>query len=109
MVWVALDRAVRGAEAFNLPAPLERWKALRARVHERVCREGFNEERNSFVQTFGGDALDASLLLLPLVGFLAAGGSADRRDGGSDRAGPDGWRAGAALSHRRDERWPDGG
>ena len=70
MVWVALDRAVRGAEEFGLPAPLERWKALRTRVHETVCREGFSKKRGSFVQSFGGDTLDASLLLLPLVGFL---------------------------------------
>jgi GH15 family glucan-1,4-alpha-glucosidase len=70
MVWVAVDRAIRGAEAFHLPAPLERWKALRAHVHETVCRYGFSHERNSFVQYFGGDSLDASLLLLPLVGFL---------------------------------------
>jgi GH15 family glucan-1,4-alpha-glucosidase len=70
MVWVALDRVIREAESFDLPAPLERWKALRARVYERVCREGFSAERNSFVQTLGGDVLDASLLLLPLVGFL---------------------------------------
>jgi GH15 family glucan-1,4-alpha-glucosidase len=72
MVWVALDRAIRGAETFNLPAPLERWKALRARVHETVCREGYSEQRGSFVQYFGSDTLDASLLLLPLVGFLPA-------------------------------------
>jgi GH15 family glucan-1,4-alpha-glucosidase len=70
MVWVAVDRAIRGAEQFNLPAPLERWRALRTRMHETVCREGFSAERNSFVQYFGGDTLDASLLLLPLVGFL---------------------------------------
>jgi GH15 family glucan-1,4-alpha-glucosidase len=72
MVWVALDRVIRGAESFNLPAPLERWKALRARIHELVCREGYSEARGSFVQYFGGDTLDASLLLLPLVGFLPA-------------------------------------
>ena len=70
MVWVALDRAVRGAESFHLPAPLERWRALRSHVHEMICRDGFSAERNSFVQCFGGDTLDASLLLLPLVGFL---------------------------------------
>ena len=70
MVWVAFDRAIRGAEAFNLPAPLERWKALRTRVHETVCREGYSETRGSFVQYFGAEALDASLLLMPLVGFL---------------------------------------
>jgi GH15 family glucan-1,4-alpha-glucosidase len=70
MVWVAVDRAIRGAEAFKLPAPLERWKALRTRVHETVCRQGYSEKRGSFVQYFGADALDASLLLMPLVGFL---------------------------------------
>jgi GH15 family glucan-1,4-alpha-glucosidase len=70
MVWVGVDRAVRSAEEFNLPAPVERWRALRTRIHDTVCREGFSETRNSFVQSFGGDTLDASLLLLPLVGFL---------------------------------------
>jgi GH15 family glucan-1,4-alpha-glucosidase len=70
MVWVAVDRAIRGAETFNLPAPLERWRTLRTRIHETVCRDGFSAERGSFVQYFGGDTLDASLLLLPLVGFL---------------------------------------
>jgi GH15 family glucan-1,4-alpha-glucosidase len=70
MVWVAFDRAVRGAEAFNLPAPLERWRALRTQIHDTICRFAFSHERNSFVQYFGGDTLDASLLLLPLVGFL---------------------------------------
>ena len=70
MVWVAMDRAIRGAEQFGLAAPLSRWRALRTHIHETVCREGFSEQRNSFVQYFGGDTLDASLLLLPLVGFL---------------------------------------
>jgi GH15 family glucan-1,4-alpha-glucosidase len=70
MVWVAVDRAIRGAESFNLPGPLDRWRALRTQIHETVCREGFNPKRNSFVQYFGGETLDASLLLLPLVGFL---------------------------------------
>jgi GH15 family glucan-1,4-alpha-glucosidase len=70
MAWVAVDRAIRGAETFRLPAPLERWHALRTRIHEAVCEYGFNIERDSFVQYFGGDTLDASLLLLPLVGFL---------------------------------------
>jgi len=70
MIWVAVDRAIRGAETFKLPAPLERWRALRTRIHEAVCLNGFNVERDSFVQYFGGDTLDASLLLLPMVGFL---------------------------------------
>jgi GH15 family glucan-1,4-alpha-glucosidase len=83
MVWVAVDRAIRGAEAHNLPAPLERWRALRSRIHETVCRDGFSNDRNSFVQYFGGDSLDASLLLLPLVGFLPA---EDRRIKGTVEA-----------------------
>jgi GH15 family glucan-1,4-alpha-glucosidase len=72
MAWVAVDRAIRGAEAFNLPAPLPRWIALRAKIHDTVCQRGFSESRNSFVQYFGADTLDASLLMLPLVGFLPA-------------------------------------
>jgi glucoamylase len=70
MAWVALDRAIRSVEEWNLEAPLERWRALRAEMHEVICARGFDAGRNSFVQTFGGTALDASLLLLPLVGFL---------------------------------------
>jgi GH15 family glucan-1,4-alpha-glucosidase len=70
MSWVAVDRAIRGAEEFGLTGPLDRWRALRTTIHEAVCLHGFNAAKNSFVQTFGGDALDASLLLLPLVGFL---------------------------------------
>ena len=70
MAWVALDRAIRSAEAFALPAPLDRWRALRGRIHADVCDHGFNPDRNSFVQSFGGRALDASLLLIPRVGFL---------------------------------------
>jgi GH15 family glucan-1,4-alpha-glucosidase len=72
MAWVALDRAVRAAETFNLPAPLERWRELRDHIHTVVCEAGFNAGRNSFTQFFGSDVLDASLLLLPLVGFLPA-------------------------------------
>ena len=70
MVWVAVDRAIRGAEAFDLPAPLERWRKLRTHIHETVCREGYSTSHGSFVQYFGADTLDASLLLLPIVGFL---------------------------------------
>jgi GH15 family glucan-1,4-alpha-glucosidase len=72
MAWVAMDRAVRGAEEFGLPGPIDHWRTLREEIHQSVCRNGFNAEKNSFVQYFGGSALDASLLLLPLVGFLPA-------------------------------------
>ena len=70
MVWVAVDRAIRGAEMFNLPGPLDRWRALRSQIHEAVCKYGYSDNRQSFVQYFGGETLDASLLLMPLVGFL---------------------------------------
>jgi GH15 family glucan-1,4-alpha-glucosidase len=70
MVWVALDRTIRSAEQFGLDAPLDRWRALRAEVHATVCARGYDSARGSFVQSFGSRALDASLLLIPLVGFL---------------------------------------
>ena len=70
MAWVALDRAIRGIEEFGLSGPLERWRALRSRIHEEVCRQGFDPDLGSFVQSYGSRHLDASLLLLPLVGFL---------------------------------------
>jgi GH15 family glucan-1,4-alpha-glucosidase len=70
MAWVALDRAVRDAETFHLPGPLQEWRTLRDTIHARVCSEGFDEGRNSFVQSFGSKSLDAGLLLLPKVGFL---------------------------------------
>ena len=72
MAWVAIDRAIRAAEEFGLKGPLDRWRALRARMHDAVCREGFNAAKGAFVQYYGADELDASLLLLPLVGFLPA-------------------------------------
>jgi GH15 family glucan-1,4-alpha-glucosidase len=72
MAWVALDRAVRSAEKFGLEAPLERWRRLRAEIHSDVCSNGFNVELGSFVQSYGSSQLDASLLLIPLVGFLPA-------------------------------------
>ncbi|HEV3105905.1 MAG TPA: glycoside hydrolase family 15 protein [Trinickia sp.] len=70
MAWVAYDRALRSAEKFGLPAPLEHWRALRDRIHADVCAKGWNPRRGAFTQVYGGDDLDASLLLLPLVGFL---------------------------------------
>ena len=70
MAWVAFDRAVRSAVEFKLDAPLERWRATRDRIHDEVCDRGFDTARNSFIQSYGSTALDASLLLIPLVGFL---------------------------------------
>ena len=70
MVWVAVDRAVRIMQEFGGDGPLERWIRLRRDIHEEVCRLGFSRELNSFVQYYSSKELDASLLLLPLVGFL---------------------------------------
>ena len=70
MAWVVLDRAVKSAERFRLDAPLDRWRALRQQIHDRVCREGFHPGLDSFVQSFGSEVLDASLLMIPVVGFL---------------------------------------
>ena len=72
MAWVALDRTVRDAERFNFQAPLESWRKLRDRMHATICGLGFDSERNTFTQSFGSSELDASLLLIPLVGFLPA-------------------------------------
>ncbi len=72
MAWVALDRSIKSAEEFGLAGPVERWRRLRAAIHEQVCREGFNPQLNAFVQFYGAAEPDASLLLLPLVGFLPA-------------------------------------
>ncbi|OJT19540.1 glucoamylase [Archangium sp. Cb G35] len=70
MAWVAVDRALRTAEEFRLPAPLERWRQLRARIHAQVCERGYDASRGSFVQAYGGKELDAALLLIPQLGFL---------------------------------------
>jgi GH15 family glucan-1,4-alpha-glucosidase len=70
MAWVAVDRAIRGAEKFKLPGKLDQWRKLRQQIHASVCQNGFSPAKNSFVQYYGDDALDASLLLMPLVGFL---------------------------------------
>ena len=70
MVWVAFDRMVKDAEAHNLPGPVDRWKTLRDEVHAEVIAKGFHAGKNSFTQHFDTDELDASLLLIPLAGFL---------------------------------------
>ena len=70
LAWVAFDRAVQAVERWDLDGPVDRWRRLRADIHEEVCREAFNVELNSFTQSYGSDELDASTLLIPLVGFL---------------------------------------
>ena len=72
MVWVAFDRAVKAVERFEREGPVDRWRQVRAEVHAEVCRKGFDEARNTFTQYYGSRELDASLLMIPLVGFLPA-------------------------------------
>jgi GH15 family glucan-1,4-alpha-glucosidase len=72
MAWVAFDRLVRTVEEFGREGPVDRWRRLRAEIHEEVCREGFDADLGSFTQTYGEPRLDASLLMIPLVGFLPA-------------------------------------
>jgi GH15 family glucan-1,4-alpha-glucosidase len=70
MAWVAFDRVVRSIEEFDLPGPVEHWRAVRDAIHAQVCEMGFNAKLGSFVQSYGTELLDASLLLIPMVGFL---------------------------------------
>ena len=70
MAWVAADRMVKMTAAAGREAPTDRWRVLRDTIHEDVCRRGFDPARNAFVQSYGATELDASLLMIPLVGFL---------------------------------------
>jgi GH15 family glucan-1,4-alpha-glucosidase len=72
MAWVAVDRLVRSAELGRFAMDIPRWRKLRDAIHEQVCRQGFDAELNSFVQYYGSKYLDASILMMPLVGFLPA-------------------------------------
>ena len=72
MAWVAIDRAIKTAEERGLEGPLEQWKEVRKEIHDQVCDQGFNPDKGSFTQYYGSDQLDASLLMIPLVGFLPA-------------------------------------
>jgi GH15 family glucan-1,4-alpha-glucosidase len=83
MAWVAFDRAVKTIQRFERNGPLDRWKAARKAIRAEVLREGYNAERGTFTQYFGSDRLDASCLLIPLVGFLPA---TDERVVGTVRA-----------------------
>jgi GH15 family glucan-1,4-alpha-glucosidase len=72
MAWVVFDRGVRIAERFGVEAPLERWKQVRDEIHAEVCEQGYDAERRTFTQYYGSTELDASVLNIPLVGFLPA-------------------------------------
>jgi GH15 family glucan-1,4-alpha-glucosidase len=72
MSWVAFDRAVKSCERFDLDGPIDRWRDVRERIREDILAHGFDERRGTFVQYYGGQSLDAALLLIPQVGFLPA-------------------------------------
>ncbi len=72
MTWVAFDRAIKSAEQFGFEAPLEQWRKLRDTIHREVCKKGFDRDVNAFVESYGSQLLDASILMLPSVGFLPA-------------------------------------
>ncbi|HEV7990823.1 MAG TPA: glycoside hydrolase family 15 protein [Gemmatimonadaceae bacterium] len=83
MAWVALDRAIRSAEMCRLDGPIARWTELRRTLHAEICERAFDRTMGSFVQSYGSSQVDASLLLMPLVGFLPA---SDERMRGTVRA-----------------------
>jgi GH15 family glucan-1,4-alpha-glucosidase len=72
MAWVAFDRGVQAVERFGRSGPVERWREIRAEIHSEVLEQGFDMQINSFTQFYGSKRLDASLLVIPLVGFLPA-------------------------------------
>ncbi len=72
MAWVAVDRAVKAVEDFDLDGPIERWRALRDEIREDILAKGYDSERQTFTQFYGSEELDAALLMVPIVGFLPA-------------------------------------
>jgi GH15 family glucan-1,4-alpha-glucosidase len=72
MTWVAFDRGIKAAGVLHANAPVERWQKLRSKIHEEICTKGYSEKVGAFVQSYGSEHLDASLLLMPNTGFLPA-------------------------------------
>ena len=103
MAWAAIDCAIRSAEEHGLAAPLDAWRKVRAEIFECVCQRGFNASCGAFTQTLDGENLDASVLMLPLIGFLPPQRSADHQHGRGDWPGTDGGRADPALFDARDQ------
>jgi GH15 family glucan-1,4-alpha-glucosidase len=72
MAWVAFDRAARAVERYGMGGPAKLWRSTANDIHRQVCAEAYDAERNTFTQAYGSKALDASVLLIPQVGFLPA-------------------------------------
>ena len=72
MAWVAIDRMIRDAQTHHMSGDIAQWRGLRTKIHDEIMTRGFDAERNTFVQSYDAPGLDASLLLLPMVGFISA-------------------------------------
>ena len=105
MAWVAMDRAIRAATTHGLRGPVARWRKVRAAIHADVCRHGYDAGQRSFVQRYGAPDLDASLLLMPIVGFLPPG---DDRVRGTIRAVQRNLMVDGFVMRYRTEDAPDG-
>jgi GH15 family glucan-1,4-alpha-glucosidase len=106
MAWVAFDRAVRSCEEQALEGPVERWRELRDEIHAEVCRQGYDPSLAAFTQSYGSKELDASLLMIPLVGFLPA--TDERVQGTVDAIQRTLMRDGLVLRYLTDESGVDG-
>jgi GH15 family glucan-1,4-alpha-glucosidase len=106
MAWLAFDRAVRSVETQDLDGPVDRWRKLRDEIHADVCGRGYDDELGSFTQSYGSRELDASLLLLPLVGFLPV--SDPRMRGTIEAVERDLLQDGFVLRYRTQEHGVDG-
>jgi GH15 family glucan-1,4-alpha-glucosidase len=105
MAWVAFDRAIKMVERIGRDGPVDRWKSIRREIRREVLDQGYDADRGTFVQFFGSDRLDASCLLIPLVGFLPA---TDERVVGTVRAiEQDLVRGGFVERYRADEENAD--
>jgi GH15 family glucan-1,4-alpha-glucosidase len=105
MAWVAFDRGVAAVEEFGLGGPVERWREVRDLIRTDILENGWHPGKRSFVQFYGGDALDASLLLIPSVGFLPPG---DERVIGTVEAVQRELVEGGLVLRYRPEETPDG-
>ena len=108
MAWVAFDRAIKSVERFGLEGPVDHWRTIRDEIHAEVCSRGFEQRRQTFTQSYQDAGLDASLLLIPLVGFSSRRRSAGRRDRGGGRARAATRRLRASLPDRESATASDG-
>jgi GH15 family glucan-1,4-alpha-glucosidase len=105
MAWVAFDRGIKAAAMLHANAPVERWQKVRAKIHDEICSQAYNEKLGAFVQSYGSEHLDASLLLMPMTGFLPP---EDPRVQGTLKAIEKGLMSGGLVLRYDTERVADG-